>query len=135
VSDPLPTILCREDACTRAEFESDARKCSHAIAGSAVVSTPLLRDPLRGRVYFVKNGHPIPDLFVALRAQVAFDLIGGITIPGSNASVVARCSGSSWPVETLAVVTGGAETVGRGDPELPAPRTHARKTLSSPGED
>jgi hypothetical protein len=68
------------DACTRAEFESDIAKCAHAKAGSAVASTPLLRDPLRGTVYFVKNGHAIPDLFVALRGQVDFDLIGTITI-------------------------------------------------------
>ena len=46
--------------------------------------TPLLRDPLKGSVYFVKNGHPIPDLFVALRGQVDFDLIGRITIPGGT---------------------------------------------------
>ena len=70
------------DACTRAEFETDIGKCAHARAGSAVAVTPLLRDPLRGNVYFVKNGHPIPDLFVALRGQVDFDLIGRVSIPG-----------------------------------------------------
>jgi hypothetical protein len=73
-----------QDACTRAEFESDISKCAHAKAGSAVASVPLLRDPIRGTVYFVKNGRPIPDLFVALRGQVDFDLIGRITIPGGN---------------------------------------------------
>jgi hypothetical protein len=73
------------DACTRAEFESDAAaKCAHAQAGTATAVTPLLRDPLRGNVYFVKNGHPLPDLFVALRGQVDFDLIGRITIPHSR---------------------------------------------------
>jgi len=83
-----PTINARlntiQDACTRAEFESEIGKCAHAKAGSAVASTPLLRAPLRGTVYFVKNGRPIPDLFVALRGQVSFDLIGRITIPGGN---------------------------------------------------
>jgi uncharacterized repeat protein (TIGR01451 family) len=69
-----------EDACTRAEFESDIAKCAHARAGTASAVTPLLRDPLHGSVYFVKNGHAIPDLFVALRGQVDFDLIGRITI-------------------------------------------------------
>jgi uncharacterized repeat protein (TIGR01451 family) len=72
------------DACTRAEFESDIARCGHAKAGSAVAVTPLLRDPLKGNVYFVKNGHPIPDLFVALRGQVDFDLIGRVTIPGGK---------------------------------------------------
>lgn len=68
------------DACTRTEFESDVKKCAHAVAGSATASTPLLRRSLSGNVYFVKNGHPIPDLFVALRGQVDFDLIGKISI-------------------------------------------------------
>ena len=72
------------DACTRREFEANINNCRHAQAGSASASTPLLRDPLKGAVYFVKNGHPLPDLFVALRGQVAFDLIGRITIPGST---------------------------------------------------
>lgn len=69
-----------QDACTRQEFESDITKCAHARAGSASASTPLLRAPLRGSAYFVKNGHPIPDLFVALRGQVDFDLIGEVSI-------------------------------------------------------
>jgi len=72
------------DACTRAEFEHEIGKCAHAIAGSATAVTPLLRDPLRGTVYFVKNGHAIPDLFVALRGQVDFDLIGKVTIVNST---------------------------------------------------
>jgi len=72
------------DACTRAQFESDVRACAHARAGTASAVTSLLRDPLRGNVYFVKNGHALPDLFVALRGQVAFDLIGRITIVNST---------------------------------------------------
>lgn len=75
------------DACTREEFE--AGDCEDARAGSAVAVTPLLRDPLRGNAYFVRNGNRLPDLFVALRGQgrsagVAFDLIGRITIPRSR---------------------------------------------------
>jgi hypothetical protein len=69
-----------QDACTRAEFEADISKCDHARAGTARAVTPLLREPLSGNAYFVKNGHGIPDLFVALRGQIAFDLIGRITI-------------------------------------------------------
>jgi len=70
------------DACTRDQFEHG--DCQDAKAGTAVAVTPLLRDPLRGNAYFVKNGHAIPDLFIALRGQVDFDLIGRITIPGSK---------------------------------------------------
>ncbi len=83
----LPTTLnARLDvvnrACTRDEFE--AGHCSQAKAGTAYAITPLLRDPLRGGVYFVRNGHAIPDIFVALRGQVDFDLIGRVTIPGGK---------------------------------------------------
>jgi hypothetical protein len=75
----LPVI---NRACTRAQFE--ARNCDGARAGTAIAVTPVLRDPLRGNVYFVKNGHPLPDLFIALRGQVDFDLIGKTSIPGGK---------------------------------------------------
>jgi hypothetical protein len=83
----LPTTInARLDvvnrACTRAQYE--AGNCNKARAGTAIAVTPLLRDPLKGNAYFVRNGHPIPDLFVALRGQVDFDLIGRVTIPGSK---------------------------------------------------
>ncbi len=70
------------DACTRAEYE--AANCEDARTGSATARTPLLRDALSGGVYFVRNGNPLPDLFVRLRGQVDFDLVGKITIPGSK---------------------------------------------------
>jgi hypothetical protein len=75
----LPVI---NRACTRAQFE--ARNCDGARAGSAVAVTPLLSEPLKGNVYFVKNGHPLPDIFIALRGQVDFDLIGKTSIPGGK---------------------------------------------------
>jgi hypothetical protein len=75
----LPVI---NRACTRAQFE--AGRCEGARAGTAVARTPLLRDPLRGGVFFVRNGHPLPDLFVALRGDVEFDLIGRTSIPGGK---------------------------------------------------
>jgi uncharacterized repeat protein (TIGR01451 family) len=75
----LPVI---NRACTRAQF--DAGRCDGARAGTAVARTPLLRDPLRGNVYFVRNGNPLPDLFITLRGQVAFDLIGRVSIPGGK---------------------------------------------------
>jgi hypothetical protein len=75
----LPVI---NRACTRAQYE--ARNCDGARAGSATAITPILKDPLRGNVYFVKNGHPLPDLFIALRGQVDFDLIGRTSIPNGK---------------------------------------------------
>ncbi|HEX4806914.1 MAG TPA: hypothetical protein VFU94_13530 [Conexibacter sp.] len=92
-----------DDACTRAEFESDIAKCAHAQAGTAVAVTPLLRDPLRGKVYFVKNGHAIPDLFVALRGQVDFDLIGRITLPGGTKLATTFATAPDVPIRSFSL--------------------------------
>jgi uncharacterized repeat protein (TIGR01451 family) len=103
------------DACTRAEFEADITKCSHARAGSATAVTPLLREPLRGSVYFVKNGHPIPDLFVALRGQVAFDLIGRITIPGGKHLATTFATAPDVPIRSFTLrLLGGPRTASIG---------------------
>jgi hypothetical protein len=70
-------------ACTPAEFSAGA--CEQARVGTAVATTPLLRDPLTGGVYLVRTGvHPLPDLVIALRGQVDFDLTGLISIPGGT---------------------------------------------------
>jgi uncharacterized repeat protein (TIGR01451 family) len=103
------------DACTRAEFEADISKCSHAKAGTAVASTPLLRAPLRGSVYFVKNGNPIPDLFVALRGQVAFDLIGKVTIPGGKHLATTFATVPDVPIRSFTLrLLGGPRTASIG---------------------
>jgi hypothetical protein len=103
------------DACTRAEFEADVSKCAHAKAGTAVASTPLLRDPLRGSVFFVKNGHPIPDLFVALRGQVDFDLIGRVTIPGGKRLATTFDAIPDVPVSSFTLrLLGGTNTASIG---------------------
>jgi len=89
VSVSLPSSLnARLDvvnnACTQAQFESG--HCEQARAGTAVAVTPLLPHALRGGVYFVtdptKPAGSLPNLIVALRGQVDFDLVGKIKIPG-----------------------------------------------------
>ncbi|HKG03288.1 MAG TPA: hypothetical protein VKB03_08900 [Conexibacter sp.] len=103
------------DACTRAEFEGDVRKCAHAKAGSAVASTPLLRAPLKGTVYFVKNGHPIPDLFVALRGEVDFDLIGRVSIPGGKRLATTFDAAPDVPIRSFKLsLLGGPTTASIG---------------------
>jgi hypothetical protein len=89
VSVALPeTLNARLDivnrACTQAQF--DAGHCEQARAGTAVAVTPLLSHALRGGVYFVKTAKKgaLPNLVVALRGQVDFDLVGKITIPGGT---------------------------------------------------
>jgi hypothetical protein len=85
----LPTTLnallaVLNRACTQAQF--DAGHCGGARAGSAVAVTPLLRDPLRGSAFFVRNPHRVlPDLVVALRGQVDIDLVGKVGVnPRTN---------------------------------------------------
>jgi hypothetical protein len=76
----LPVI---NQACSQAEF--DAGNCEKARAGSAVAVVPLLSAPLKGSVYFVRNPKRVlPDIVVALRGQIAFDLVGKISIPGGK---------------------------------------------------
>jgi hypothetical protein len=104
-----------QDACTRAEFESDISKCAHAKAGSAVAVTPLLRDPLRGSVYFVKNGNAIPDLFVALRGPVAFDLIGRISIVNNTLLRTTFATAPDVPIRSFTLrLLGGPSTASIG---------------------
>ncbi len=103
------------DACTRAEFENDVKKCAHAKAGTAVASTPLLRRSLSGDVYFVKNGNPIPDLFVALRGQVAFDLIGKISIVNNRLLRTTFATAPDVPVRSFTLrLFGGPSTASTG---------------------
>jgi uncharacterized repeat protein (TIGR01451 family) len=77
----LPVV---NQACSLATY--NAGHCGgRARVGSAVAVTPLLRDPLRGSVYFVKNpARAIPDLMVALRGQVNLDVVGKVAIPGGR---------------------------------------------------
>ncbi len=75
----LPVV---EKACTQAQF--DVGDCEGSRTGSAVAVTPLLDRPLRGAAYFVKRPagqKGLPNLEVALRGQVDFNLVGHILIP------------------------------------------------------
>jgi hypothetical protein len=105
----LPVI---NQACTLEQFH--ASKCERARAGTAVAVTPLLRDPLKGGVYFVKNGKPLPDMFVALRGQVDFDLDSRIAIPGGKHLSTAFDTIPDVPVSrfTLSFVAGRNGPVG-----------------------
>jgi len=103
------------DACTRDEFESDLAKCAHAKAGTATAVTPVLPDPLKGTVYFVKNGHPIPDLFVALRGAVTFDLIGRVSIPGGKHLATTFDTAPDLPIRSFTLrLLGGKSTASIG---------------------
>jgi hypothetical protein len=117
------------DACTRAEFESDIGKCAHAKAGTATAVTPVLPDPLKGTVYFVKNGHPIPDLSVALRGAVAFDLIGRVSIPGGKHLATTFDTAPDVPIRSFTLrLLGGPSTASIGAAaNLRSPRSRRAK--------
>jgi hypothetical protein len=71
------------NACSLSEYENG--RCEDSQAGTAVAKTPLLKDPLRGGVFFVRHpGRPLPDLMVRLRGEIAIDLVGRVTIPGGT---------------------------------------------------
>jgi hypothetical protein len=91
VSVTLPTTLnallggALGHACALDAF--NAGHCGRAAkAGSAVAVTPLLPHALRGNAYFVKNPHrTLPDLMIALRGQIALDLVGKVGVnPRTN---------------------------------------------------
>lgn len=91
-----------QDACTRQQFETDIRKCAHAKAGTATAVTPLLRHALRGNAYFVTDRPGfLPNLIVALRGQVAFDLVGKITIPGGKQLATTFATAPDVPVRSF----------------------------------
>lgn len=74
----LPVI--NNNACSLQEFESGNCSASRAI-GTATAITPLLRDPLRGNAFFVRNpARRIPDIVIALKGQVDVDVTGKVTV-------------------------------------------------------
>jgi hypothetical protein len=107
----LPVI---RRACSLADFY--AGRCTSATqVGTAVAVTPLLRDPLRGPVYFVKNpARVLPDMMVALRGQVDVDLTGKVSIPGGKRLATNFDTVPDVPITsfTLRIVSGGNGPVG-----------------------
>jgi hypothetical protein len=71
-------------ACTQAAY--DAGRCGVAAKiGSGSAVTSLLRAPLKGDAYFVKNpARSLPDIVVQLRGEVAIDLVGRVRITGTK---------------------------------------------------
>ncbi len=63
--------------CTRVQFKANA--CPPAsVYGSAVAKTPLLDEPLKGIAYLRSSDNPLPDLVIALRGQIDFNLVGRV---------------------------------------------------------
>jgi hypothetical protein len=74
----LPVI--NERSCTLHQFETSTCARSNRV-GTARAVTPLLKEPLQGDVYFVRNpSRRIPDLAVTLKGAVEIDLVGKVTV-------------------------------------------------------
>lgn len=72
--------VINERACTLEQFQSATCPQANRI-GTAKAVTPLLKDPLQGDVFFVRNpARRLPDLMVGLRGQVDVDLTGKVTV-------------------------------------------------------
>jgi len=64
--------------CTRVQFAAD-RCPAGSVYGKAVAYTPLLDEPLRGKVYLRSSNHKLPDLVTSLHSgSIRIDLVGRI---------------------------------------------------------
>lgn len=92
--------------CTRVQFAAD--RCPRgSVYGQARAITPLLDKPLQGPVYLRSSNHELPDLVVALKGQVDFNLVGRIdSIKGGIRTTFARAPDAPVTKFTL-VMRGG----------------------------
>ncbi|HEY4279595.1 MAG TPA: hypothetical protein VGM91_15330, partial [Conexibacter sp.] len=76
-------VVSVRNSCSPTQYQAD--QCPLQV-GTATAVTPLLRDPLVGRVFLVRTGGRLPDMLVRLRGQgdgrlIDIDLDGKIAIP------------------------------------------------------
>jgi hypothetical protein len=77
-----PSLFLAQDhidtVCSRRQFDAD--NCPPgSVYGQATAITPLLAQPLRGKVYLRSSSNRLPDLVVALRGNgIATDVVGRI---------------------------------------------------------
>ncbi|HYH53614.1 MAG TPA: hypothetical protein VD761_05740 [Solirubrobacterales bacterium] len=80
------------NVCTRPQFAAGACPAD-SVLGTATAYTPLLDQPLQGKVYLRANGgeRELPDMVAALRGQIDVDLVGYIdSVPNPKNPEIAR---------------------------------------------
>lgn len=65
------------NVCTRVQFAAEACPAASEL-GNAQVSTPILDEPLKGKVYLRSSSNNLPDIAVDLEGQVDFELAGRV---------------------------------------------------------
>jgi hypothetical protein len=63
--------------CTKVDFAKNSCPAG-SVLGSAEVTTPILDQPLSGRVYLRSSSKGLPDLAIDLEGQVDFELVGQV---------------------------------------------------------
>ena len=63
--------------CRRGEFAADSCP-ANSLVGHAIVTTPLLDEPLEGSVYLRASTHKLPDLVMDLEGQIDIELAGRV---------------------------------------------------------
>jgi hypothetical protein len=89
VTTPHALFLAQEhikEICTRSQF--DAERCPRgSVYGTAVASTPLFDEPLRGNVYLRSSTNRLPDLVASLRSGEVRIVLEGKIGPGKRGGI------------------------------------------------
>ncbi len=74
------------------------------IMGSVSATSPLLREPLNGKVYILKSNDKLPRLILALRGPIDTDIIGDMTIVNITQIRTTFASSPDAPISALHLV-------------------------------
>ncbi len=102
----LPTRLTTiQKACIARVFEADPKACpGPSQIGSAVMRTPVLAHPLKGKVYFVSYGaRKFPDIVLVLEGDGVRVVLRGETSIGEGRTTVALRRVPDIPLESIEV--------------------------------
>lgn len=93
----LPSVLkTLQQACTEAQFEKDPAGCPEgSVVGRAVIHTPVLPVPLKGKAYFVSHGGAkFPELVIVLHGY-------GVTIQLNGETFISKSGVTSSTFKSL----------------------------------